>query len=422
MITDSKGIKEYKYLFKNFGYLSLIQLINLLIPVAIYPYLVRVLGKDIFGLVVFAHSIAVFSMIFVSFGFNISATKDISIHRTDKSKLSEIVSSILIIKAFLFAITTLLFSLAIQNFPLLKEYQTLFYLSLWVCVYDILLPVWYYQGIEDMKKLTYLNFLSKIILFVLIFLMIKGPDDYLLYPLINGVGALLAGFVSVYIILFRNGLGLKFQKISTLKYYFYEGLPLFISESAIKVYVSSNKVILGAFVGTTSVAYYDLAEKIISVLKIPQKILSQTIFPKISKEKDLKFVTKIIWLSLIVNLSLMIITILASNYIIRLLGGVEMVSAVQVLIILCISIPFITVSNIYGIQILIPFGHKKVYALVVVLSAIIYVVGILGLWITDEINIINISIISVSVELIGAVIMYIFARKYVYSNADLLTN
>lgn len=70
-------------LIRNFSYLSLLQVFNLILPLIVYPYLIRVLGKETYGLVVFAQSLVFYLVILVGFGFNISATKEVSIHRND---------------------------------------------------------------------------------------------------------------------------------------------------------------------------------------------------------------------------------------------------------------------------------------------------------------------------------------------------
>jgi PST family polysaccharide transporter len=85
-------------LAKNIGYLSMIQVVNILIPLIIYPYLILTLGKEVFGLTVFVQTVISYLIILVNFGFNLSATREISIHRSNTIKLSEIVSSVFIIK------------------------------------------------------------------------------------------------------------------------------------------------------------------------------------------------------------------------------------------------------------------------------------------------------------------------------------
>ena len=68
-------IVQYKILIENFSSLTLFQLINLSIPLITYAYLIRVLGIEKYGLVVFAQAVVGYLLIFVQFGFNISAIK-----------------------------------------------------------------------------------------------------------------------------------------------------------------------------------------------------------------------------------------------------------------------------------------------------------------------------------------------------------
>ena len=73
---------------------------------------------------------------------------------------------------------------------------------------------------------------------------------------------------------------------------------IFISNLSSTIYLASNKVIVGSFLGLTEVAYYDLAEKIINIAKLPQVILTSALFPKIGKEKNSAFVLKMFVFSL----------------------------------------------------------------------------------------------------------------------------
>lgn len=53
-------IHRYKTLVENFGYLSLLQICNLLIPLITYPYLVNVLGEEVYGTIVYAQAIVTY--------------------------------------------------------------------------------------------------------------------------------------------------------------------------------------------------------------------------------------------------------------------------------------------------------------------------------------------------------------------------
>jgi PST family polysaccharide transporter len=194
--------------------------------------------------------------------------------------------------------------------------------------------------------------------------------------------------------------------------YLKESIPIFISNVSIKIYVSSNKVIIGSFLSMTEVAYYDLAEKIVNLLRTPQGILSQTIFPKISKEKNKTFTRKIFWISLLVNLILFLGTFIFSKYIILVLGGKQMIQAIWVVNILAFTVPIVAMSNIMGVQMLIPWGFQKVFSRVIILSGIVYLFLLSFVWLFLDFNIYTISIVTVLTEIFVTSAMFLLCKKY----------
>lgn len=401
-----------KSLISNFSYISILQLFNLILPLITYPYLIRTLGKDNYGLIVFAQAFVGYLLILVGYGFNVSATKDVSVYRDNREMLTEIVSSVLIIKGVLFALSLLFLTVLLEFLPQASSNHLLFYLTLWVCLYEFIFPVWYFQGIERMKYITYLTLLSRMFFLSMIFVFIKNENDYLLMPIINGIGAIVAGLISLYIIFYKHQIKFKWQPTRILFRYIKNSTPIFLSNLSIRLYVSTNKVIIGMFLSMGEVAYYDLAEKIVSILKLPQTIISQTLFPKISKDRNINFIKKAFKYSIILNIVILIITLILSDYFISFLGGSELGPAVVILNILIISVPIIAMSNIFGVQILIPFGKVKFYSFIVILSGFIYLFELLLIWLFWDINLYSLSLVSVLTELFVTIIMFYYCKKF----------
>ncbi|MFT0156633.1 oligosaccharide flippase family protein [Tenacibaculum ascidiaceicola] len=404
-------LKNQKVLIANYSYLGLLQIINLLIPLATYPYLIQTLGKQLYGKVIYSQAIIGYLVILVNFGFNISATKEVSIHRENKHKITEIVSSVFQIKFAFLILTIIILTLALFFLNLDKEFHLLLYLTMWLCLYEFIFPVWYFQGLEEMKYITLITLSTRLLFLGLIFVFINSKEDYLLLPIISGIGAVLAGLISIYIVFIKHKVGFKIQKLDVLLYHIKEALPIFISNVSIRLYVSSNKVILGSFLGMTEVAYYDLAEKIVSILKMPQSILSRVLFPKISREKNMSFVKKVFKFSIGLNLFLYLCLFFLAEFLILLLGGEEMSPSLHILLILGITIPLVGIGNTLGVQVLIPLGYSKIFSKVIVSSGVLYSVLVTTLIISNNITILNLTILTVLIEVFVVFYMFLFSIR-----------
>jgi len=158
---------ERKRLLSNFFSLSALQVVNSLLPLIVVPYLYTTLGANKFGLIVFAQVVVSYFGLFVNYGFNFSATKEISVHRDNKRKISEIYSSVTTIK-FVFTVSAFLaFLLMIFNIDRFSEDWKLYLFTFGSIIESILFPVWFFQGMERMKYITLLNITAKLIFTIL---------------------------------------------------------------------------------------------------------------------------------------------------------------------------------------------------------------------------------------------------------------
>ena len=186
------GLKKHKTLISNFNYLSVLQLFQLLFPLITYPYLIRVLGKEIYGVVVFSNAIIMYLSVFINFGFDISEIKEISIFRDNKKKVSEILSTVLTIRIIFALISALILSTLIVIIPELNKHKWLYIASMGLLLDAAINPSFYFLGIEKMKFITYLSVTSKFVFLILIFIVIKKPAHYILVPLLTSIGTLLS--------------------------------------------------------------------------------------------------------------------------------------------------------------------------------------------------------------------------------------
>lgn len=404
-------ISNNKTLVENFSYLSLLQIFNLILPLLSYPYLIRVLGVSIYGKIIFAQAIISYFVVFVGFGFNLSATKEVSIYRDDKSKLSEIVSSVLIIKTLIFCVSLVVLLPILFFLKEASENKPLYLATLWMCIYEIAFPSFYFQGIEKMKYSSVISLVVRSIFVILIFVFIHSKSDYMYVPILNLLGAFLVGVSSMYILFYSHKLRFYLPEVKVLKMYFNGSVPVFLSNVSSQIYVNSNKVLIGLFLGMNEVSYYDMGEKILNILRIPQGILSQVVFPKISHDRNIVFIKKIFKYSLILNGVLFVLLFVFSDFIIVTIGGQQMLPSKWVVIILGLTLPIVAISNVFGILVLIPFGFNKLFLRIIVFSGVIFVIQFLTLWVTNWITIHSLCFITVTTEGFVSFLMYYYCLK-----------
>jgi len=280
-ISDDK-----KVIVSNFFSLTILQLANYLLPLIIIPFLVRVLGIDKFGLVMFAQSIATFLMIAVDFGFEISGTREISMHRNQKREISQIFSAIMSIKLILIVFWFSLLFLVVELIPRLKADALVYYLSFGLVIGQAIFPVWFFQGIEKMKFVSGINILAKIIFTLLIFVVIKEESDYYLVPAFNSIGYIIAGVLGL--VLGLKKISFVVPKIDLMKKLFQESFSLFLGKLSTNLYTTCNVLILGAFTGNTVVGVFSSMEKLILAIKNIFVPLYQALFPWLSNQEPIK--------------------------------------------------------------------------------------------------------------------------------------
>ena len=137
--------KNKKRLVENVFSLSVLQVANFILPLVTIPYLVRILGAEKFGLVMFAYAFNQYFVMLVDFGFGLSATREIALSRNNPQKINEIFWSIITIKTvFLMFCFVILFSV-VSYFDKFKSDTQIYLLSYGVAVGQAYFPVWFYQ-------------------------------------------------------------------------------------------------------------------------------------------------------------------------------------------------------------------------------------------------------------------------------------
>lgn len=403
--------KANRGLIANFGYLSALQVLNLVLPLVTYPYLIRVLGSEVFGKVIFAQAIAAYFSMIINYGFNITATRDISINRNDPEKVNQIISGVLTLKSALWLASLILLVILVFAISQLRADKWLYLLSFGICFQELLLPIWYFQGTEKMRYITIFQFVSRASFVALIFIFIIQPGHYLLVPVFYGIGALLGGMGALLLLFNTKGVNFISQPLSQLQLMLKDGLAIFFSRISSVITERANVVVIGAFLGMSQVAYYDFAIKILHALKLPADILVQTVFPRVASTLSKKLALRQLLLSLSWGLLAVIILWVWAQPITNIIGGNELAGAQRYLYYVAPLVLITCVSYSLGQPYLVAFGFIRLFSKVVIWSNAIYIIGILLLMAFQAITIVNCLLLLALSELANLSLRFIFSYK-----------
>ncbi len=275
---------EKRQLFLNFFSLLSLQGTNYILPLITFPYLIQVLGVEYFGLLAFATAMIMYFNVITDYGFNLSATREISVHRENQEKIIEIFSAVMTIKIVLMTVSFIVLTLIVFSFEKFSSDWEIYFLTFGTVIGQVLFPVWFFQGMERMKYISYLNIFSKLLFTAAIFLFVKEESDYYLVPLFTSVGFIVAGIWSQVLIYREFNVRFKLQSISVLKKYLIDGWHIFVSRVYVNIYTTTNLILLGLFTNNTVVGYYAIAEKIVVAIGGVFQPANQAIYPYLARK------------------------------------------------------------------------------------------------------------------------------------------
>ena len=368
--------EDRKRLLENFLSLSVLQGANYILPLITLPYLVRVLGPEKFGLIAFAQSFIQYFNIFTDYGFNLSATREISIYRDNKEKVSEIFSSVMIIKFGLMIISLLILSFLVFTIPKFRNDWLVYFFTFGMVFGNVLFPIWFFQGIERMKYITILNITARLIFTICIFIFIRKTSDYIYVPLLNSLGFFIAGSLAIYIILKNFQLKIILPKFQIIFKYFKDSTQFFLSRVSVSMYTSTNTFVLGLFTDNKMVGYYSIAEKLYIALQQIYHPLVNTLYPYIAHKRNVHLYKKIFKFVVFFNITILLCIFISSNQIIEIIFGKGLEISSNIFKILIFSAIIVVPSILLGYPFLAAMGYPNYANFSVVLGSIFHLVGL----------------------------------------------
>ena len=402
-------LSRHKTVLVNFSWMTVLEVFMLLAPLITYPYLVRVLGMELYGLILTAQVLTSYATIIIDFGSNIVLTKHVSINRNNKEMLSEIVSSVLIVRSFLWLICIPIYCAVFVFVPMYREWWPLFLITYGMTLNDVLFPLYFFQGIEKMRISSIMNISIKLFFIIFVFILVRRPKDYLLVPALYTIGYALVGVTSMYLIFVKMDINLKCPPIKRMMIYVKDSSSIFATDIICTIKDKLNYFLLGGFSGMANVVVYDLGLKINTLIGKPAQIVSQVFMPRFAKTKNEKKLRIMTWYVFGVTLLFIIII----NMFLPSIVGLFINTHIDLipLRIYSLSPLFFSVSVFLANNFFIAFGYNRYLLYCILITSVSYLMALGIVFITNQMasvySFISISLFSYMIEFLYRIIMKI---------------
>lgn len=399
-------------LAQNILNLFIIEGANSLLPIIALPFLYRTLGAEMYGIVASAYSFLLFTNIVIDFGFNLSATREISLSINNASNLNHIVSKTLISKALITTVALLVGTIIIESSPNFKPYSHVFYLMMGIPIGTCFFPVWFFQGVEKMGYMTFTTTLSKLLSFLPMFFIVRGPEDVSWVSLFYSFGYISSSAVCLFILKYKFQIRFIKTSYTDIKNALFSSAPFFLSRISATLYGVGNTVLLGMFCGTSIAGYYDISQKMISAFTTLVSPIVTALYPYMIKKRNITVFKKILSYGIIFGFVCCIIFLILGPWLLEFLFADSNPITINTFRLLSICILFVIPSYLLGYPFLAALGHTRYTNNTVIIAGVFYILAILSSHFLGVFNIFFAACLYVSCEFIVFIFRIIGVIKY----------
>lgn len=285
-------------IFKNYIYNATYQIIAIIIPIIIVPYISRTLGSEAIGINSYTNSIMTYFVLFANLGMTVYGNRAISYYRDSVLERSIKFWEIIIIKLIMGVLS---FSSLIIFIQFYKNYQTFLMLQsiqIFAATIDI---SWFFAGLEEFKKTVTRNIIVKVLSTIAIFIFVHSPEDLGIYIFLLAF-SIFIGNLTLWTYIKKYIQKVALPKLDITKH-IGPVFVLFIPQIATIIFMTMNKIVLGNLSTLSQTGFFDNSDKVVRILLAFITAIGTIIFPRIANsfaKRDTKLVD--FYLSLAFNM------------------------------------------------------------------------------------------------------------------------
>ena len=357
-------MKKEKSLTVNFIMNIILSMSAFIFPLITFPYVSRVLLPIGTGKVSFANSIIAYFALFAQLGIPTYGIRACAIVRDDKEKLTKTVQELLIINTIISVLVYIVFIIALFTVPKMRSDSTLFLITSTTIFFNVIGVEWLYKALEQYSYITIRSIIFKFIGLILMFILVKNSSDYVWYGFIT-IFAASASNIFNFINLHKY-VSLKPVGNYNFKVHLKAVTIFFAMSCATTIYTNLDSVMIGFIKGATENGYYNAAVRIKSILVSIVTSLGAVLLPRASYYLENNYIDefkkiskKAINFVILISIPMMIYFIMFAKESILFLAGDFYAKSIAPMQIIMPTLLFIGLTNIMGIQMLVPLGKEK---------------------------------------------------------------
>ncbi|EHK5437014.1 oligosaccharide flippase family protein [Aeromonas hydrophila] len=347
-----------KELIKNFLSFGAVDILGLLIPIVTMPILTRALGPSQYGVYMLLLTILYFGHTIIDYGTQYTSVRVLANQRNNPEEVSLIYQETQGLRIFL----CLLYTIGAISYSLFLSFDnavlyTVFASSTYLFGYA-LTPLWFYQGIGAVDRAMKVSLAIKVLNLLVIVFAVSSPDDFDIVMASLCIPMLFGGIYLSYLASIKyhvapptfNQLGKSFN----------EGRDVFIGLLAPNFYNAIPTIALGSIYSPAEFAKFAIATRLASVIVTLQNVMAKAIYPVLAMLKDSQ-VNKLLLLNFIISIIPAIFIYIGGEWALGIFLGKDFSGVNTYLLILCVGIVFIGLSNAISQGYLLPNGHDRAY-------------------------------------------------------------
>lgn len=378
-VLPGDPMAQKKSLKLNFVMNAILTMSAFIFPLISFPYVSRILLPEGTGKVSFATSLIAYFTMFAQLGIPTYGVRACARVRDDRIALTRTAQELLIINLVMTAFSYGVLVLSLLFVPRLRAERTLYLLVSLSMLFNTLGMEWLYKALEQYTYITIRSIVFKLVALVAMFALIHSKEDYVIYGGITIFASSASGMMNF--IHARKFISLRPVGGYHFKPHLSAVAVFFAMACASTVYTNLDTVMLGFMTSDETVGYYNAAVRIKSILVSIVTSLGAVLLPRASyyvehgeMDRFRQITRKALNFVFLAAVPMMVYFILFARQGIYLLSGENYAGSVIPMQWIMPTLLFIGLSNVLGIQILVPLGRERAVLWSIVAGAAVDVV------------------------------------------------